>query len=133
MIDKIERLREGMGLTQDALEAMAELSRKRLSKLGRSGRLSASEALRTARVLMVPLDWLCDDEAPDEPPPLTMPVAEWERYVLEAIRSAGLSYSDVMAKLMGPTPPGDKMTGLFAETMPAISGPHSAKERKAAK
>jgi len=70
MLDKIERIREQRGLKQYELEQMAGLSRKRITKWKDVGEPTARQALRIARVLSVPVEWLCDDDAPDEPPPI---------------------------------------------------------------
>lgn len=56
-------------------------------------------ALRLARGLNVPLDWLADDEA-DYPPPSDS-VPSDERYLLQVIRDLNLSRDEAVRRLAG--------------------------------
>ena len=102
MREKLERMLERRGLSQTELERLAGLAENRISKLKAAKRSgpSAAEALRVARVLRVPMEWLCDDAATHDPDQIKPMLAEWEAYVIDAIRSAGLDYRDVMKRLM---------------------------------
>lgn len=84
------------------MERLAGLAENRIAKLKaakRSG-FSAAEALQVSRVLRVPMEWLRDDAATHDPDQVKPILAEWEAYVIDAIRSAGLDYRDVMKRLM---------------------------------
>ena len=102
MREKLERILERRGLSQAELERLAGLAENRIAKLKAAKRSgpSAAEALRVARVLRVPMEWLCDDAATHDPDHIKPMLAEWEAYVIDAIRSAGLDYRDVMKRLM---------------------------------
>ena len=100
MREKLERILERRGLSQAELERLAGLAENRIAKLKAAKRSgpSAAEALRVARVLRVPMEWLCDDAATHDPDHIKPMLAEWEAYVIDAIRSAAIGQvNDLLA------------------------------------
>lgn len=96
MIAKIDRWIETRQTTAAALERAALLSENRISKLRESGGrlLKAGEALRIARALQVPVDYLIDDQI-DEPPKVQTPVplSDGERALLRLGHRLGIDSS----------------------------------------
>lgn len=91
MIERIEKLREALGLKQHELETRAELSRHRVSTWANgTGEPTARQALRIARVLGVPLEWLADEDAPADPPVSLDAVRPGEELVMAAVRKIGV-------------------------------------------
>jgi transcriptional regulator with XRE-family HTH domain len=89
LAEKLERLRRRAGLSQGELAASVGTYQSRISEweLAKGGP-NLAQALRLARLLGVPLDYLADD-AQDEPPPASA-LSEDERYVLRTLRALGL-------------------------------------------
>jgi transcriptional regulator with XRE-family HTH domain len=87
MVAKIQHLLRDRGLHQAEFEPLAGLPKGRVSKwAGGQGEPTARQALRMARLLNVPLDYLADDDL-DEPPPASM--TDRERQVWEVVRTIG--------------------------------------------
>ena len=87
MVEKLSALLRSKGLTQSAFEAKALLSENRISKWKNgTGEPSAKEALRMARILEVPLEYLVDDEE-DDPAPYRE--TQRDRQLREIIRLYG--------------------------------------------
>lgn len=73
----------------------ADLPPNRVSKWkSGQGEPTARQALRIARVLRVPLEWLADEEAGDEPTALPG-LSPDEAVMLDVIRDSGLTRRDV--------------------------------------
>jgi transcriptional regulator with XRE-family HTH domain len=68
MLEKILMLAARNGLDQYEVEHLAALAPKRITKWkDGTGEPTASQALRLARLFKVPVEWLVDDEAAEEP------------------------------------------------------------------
>lgn len=102
VVKKILKMRERLGLSQEEIEVRAGLPHNRVGKWeAGTGEPRASQLKGLSRALGVPIDWLCDDDAPDEPPatePRGVVLSEGERIVLRLAREIG--YEDAAARLM---------------------------------
>lgn len=88
MVEKLDLALDERGWTQSAFEQAALLSANRISKWKNgTGEPTAKQALRMARLLDLPLEYLIDD---DQAEPGGMPVSEREKQVWEAIRTLGV-------------------------------------------
>lgn len=97
MVQKLDSLLKIRGIKQAAFERSVMLSENRISKWKNGqGEPSATEALRMARSLQVPVEWLIDD-ARDEPAPTEF--GEWERSVIALIDALGLEKQEVLRRL----------------------------------
>ena len=86
--EKLLKMRDGRGLSQAKLAARAGLARSAISDMEKDERRPyMDQALKLARALGIPLDFLADDSL-DEPPPSEM--TEDERQVIELFRGTGL-------------------------------------------
>jgi transcriptional regulator with XRE-family HTH domain len=122
MIDKLEILLREKGLTQAALEKLVGLSENKISKWKQKGEPRASEALRMARTLGVPVEYLIDD-AMDEPggePGLTAD----ERTIVDLFRVLGIGKLEAMRRLTA-TPAGyvESADATIREAAPPVRGP----------
>jgi transcriptional regulator with XRE-family HTH domain len=104
---RIEKVLSKRHLSQAELEQLAGLAKGRVSKWASGqGEPTARQALRIARVLGVPVEWLADDTAPGEPPEPAPapppPLSEDERYVLEVFRALEITRADAIRRLAGP-------------------------------
>jgi transcriptional regulator with XRE-family HTH domain len=101
MIDRVDRILAERGIDQDDFERLAKLPTNRFSKWKRgtgADSVSARYALSMARVLGVSVEWLIDDEAPDEAVESDGLTAD-ERDILNVIRRAGLGKVEALARL----------------------------------
>lgn len=97
MVQKLDSLLKVRGIKQAAFERSVMLSENRISKWKNGqGEPSATEALRMARSLQVPVEWLIDD-AQGEPAPTEF--GEWERSVIALINALGLERQEVLRRL----------------------------------
>lgn len=96
---KIDRLLAEKGMTQTELEHSAGLAPNRIAKLRTSGELTARQALRVARVLDVPIEWLVDDGAPEDVPRITL--TDDEIFILDVFRAKGIPRLEAAKRLMG--------------------------------
>lgn len=97
LADKLNRLlRESTtGVTEVARRA--NVSKSSLYRwLNGASYPPVDEALRLARVLGVPLDYLADDELDECPAPATAEITEDERAILEVFRAMGLSRTEAV-------------------------------------
>lgn len=82
MIEKLEILLREKGLTQASLEQRVMLSENRISKWKNgTGEPTGRQALRMARILGVPVEYLLDDEMdelPQAPPESSREMMVWE-------------------------------------------------------
>lgn len=93
MIEKVVRMLAARGLAQNELERMAGLSANRISKWkNKQGEPTARNIYRIARALGVPVDWLCDDAAPQEPPAAVLD--DREQTLLRQIRLLGVDEAE---------------------------------------
>ena len=100
MIDRIGKLLDEKGIDQGELESMAGLSFGRISKWkAGTGEPTAAQALRMARVLNVPLEWLVDDSAGEEiPPPMPYDRISEQRDVLKYLDDLG--YEEMRRRIL---------------------------------
>jgi transcriptional regulator with XRE-family HTH domain len=100
--EKIAWLCRERGLTQKRVGELAALPENRISKwLDGQGEPTARQALRLARVLDVPMDWLVDDEADVPPPDPGLSPAELR--AVEMTRALNLDASEVIRRMSHPT------------------------------
>lgn len=98
VIERIEKIRALRGLTQEELERAAALPRNRIPKwVGGRGVPSGPQSLRLARTLGVPVEWLVDESAPEEPPRQEPGLSESDWLVLDVARKIG--HAEVIAIL----------------------------------
>lgn len=94
---KILKMRERLGLTQEELEVRAGLPRNRVAKWeSGTGEPHARHLAGLARALTVPVEWLVDDQAADEPPaprPAGVVLSPEEQLLLAAVRELGYEES----------------------------------------
>jgi DNA-binding Xre family transcriptional regulator len=109
VIQKIEKMLAEKKVSQAALEREAMLSENRIAKLKESdGRLlKAWEALRIAKALGVPLEWLVDDEVQDLPAPAPQ-LTEPERIAALIVRQEGYDPETVYRLLRPGSSPGSQ-------------------------
>jgi transcriptional regulator with XRE-family HTH domain len=102
-ITKILEVAQSKKITQKALEQSAILGTNRLTKLKEGQEPGLWECLRIARVLDVPLEWLADESAADEPSPheASETLTREEAEVIRWIRDSGLPLSEVRRRLLG--------------------------------
>jgi transcriptional regulator with XRE-family HTH domain len=110
MLAKIDRILRDRRWSQADLQRAAGLAETRMSKWrAGQGEPSASQALRIARAINVPLEWLVNDEAPDEPPaaaePAGVALSDLDRAVLDVARRVG--HSRLLALAIEAQPPVD--------------------------
>lgn len=105
MIQRVERVMAERGIKQGELERSLGLSTNRISKWkGGQGEPTARQALKIARALAVPLEWLVSEDGPLDPPTVTA-VAEFspeERAVALVFRNARLDVDEAFARLLAP-------------------------------
>lgn len=98
MIEKIDELIKQKRLSQAALERTACLSENRISKWkDGTGEPTARQALRIARILKVPVEFLIDDEM--EAPPPVRELSPAEERAIEMVRALDLDVQDVIRGL----------------------------------
>ncbi len=103
MIEKIDHVRQLRGMTTEDLEGAARLGRNYLSnRFSRGTDPKAEHLLQIAQALDVSIEWLLDETTDGDPPPHDRYIVlkEWERYLIDALRSADMTYADVMRRLM---------------------------------
>lgn len=108
--EKISWLCRERGLTQKRVGELAALPENRISKwLDGQGEPTARQALRLARVLSVPLEWLADD-AQEVPPPASDGLDDDDRMVLRQWKHyrnrIGLTAEEAIDRLAGSRPIG---------------------------
>jgi transcriptional regulator with XRE-family HTH domain len=87
LVEKLEMALRSKGLTQGSFERLAMLSENRISKWkNNQGEPTVRQALRMARLLDLPLDYLADDEVDEEPHRL---IDDWERKIRDVIAIIG--------------------------------------------
>jgi transcriptional regulator with XRE-family HTH domain len=101
---RILKLLEGTGMDQGELESAALLSHGRVSKWKKGiGQPTAKQALRIARILNVPLEWLVDEEAgetpPETPPEVKPAYTAEEQAIIGAYRASGLTLDEAARHL----------------------------------
>lgn len=102
VIDRIEKLRIGRGLEQQEVESLAALGKGRYSKWKNgTGEPTARQALRIARLFGVPVEWLADDDAPEDPPVAVPLLSPDEERIIDVVRSLELSRKDAIRRLAG--------------------------------
>ena len=84
--ERIRWRREGLGLTQKALQKASKISQQMLSSLERGKASGTTELAALARALQVSAHWLKTGEGPMEPPPLEY-ISSDEREMLEEYRA----------------------------------------------
>jgi transcriptional regulator with XRE-family HTH domain len=118
MIDKIVTLAEAKGWDQGEFESLAGLPHGRISKWkADQGEPNARQALRMARLLDVPVEFLVDDSMEQPTVDETLLLAPDERYLLQLVRDLRLSREDAARGL------------AIAARMPAY-GPNDAVQGK---
>lgn len=141
MLEKIETRLTESGLRQTQLEKLAGLSHGRISKWkDGQGEPTASQALRIARLLNVPVQWLIDPEAPDEPAAADGLTAD-DRAVLEFCHDLGIGRREALRRLATaaqaaaqPAPEvanGHVARPLDPDTGAPLASPRSRKGRRA--
>ena len=129
IIEKLEILIQERGFTQGEVERLAGLAASRISKWkdGR-GEPTARQALRLARLLDVPMEYLVDDlaEGPAQQPHLT----DAELRAVEITRALGLSVGQVIVGLHHaaghPAPGADAADPQI--TYAESTGPHAGRK-----
>lgn len=107
MIEKIDDLLRKKGMSQAALERSALLSANRISKWkDEKGEPTGRQALRIARLLDVPVEYLLDDDM-EEPPALER-LSPAEERAVEMVRALGLGVQDVIRGLSSVAGRGDQ-------------------------
>lgn len=87
-IEKIQSILAERQIKAADLSRQTGLSESRISKwFGGTGTPNVYDAFRIARALEVPLEWLADLDAQDQPPPLRL--TEDEKTVLRLTRELG--------------------------------------------
>jgi transcriptional regulator with XRE-family HTH domain len=109
LVEKLEAVLRARGLTQSSFEKLASLSENRISKWKNDqGEPTVRQALRMARILDVPLDYLADDDLNDLP---SATMTERERQVWEVVRTIGPD--EAWRRLVGWRPAGNEPPGVW--------------------
>ena len=123
ILQKIQRSLAERRMSQAEAERLAGLPTNRITKWKDDrGKVTAAQALRLARVLGKPVEWLIDDEMIDVPPPL---ITRDEAIVLRIVRQMGVDYA--VDKL---TRPDGGTTGNVTIVGPPPAQPPKAKPTK---
>jgi hypothetical protein len=104
-IEKITMLLARKRIDQVELEARAKLPAGRVSKWATTGEPTGRQALRIARVLCVPVEWLIDDESLDEPPEKAIGLlTDADRAILQIVREKDLTLEAAIHRLLKEPP-----------------------------
>ncbi len=127
MIDRLDRILAERDISQIDFERLAGLPPNRISKWKRgtgADKVATKYALQIARALRVPMEWLIDEDAPEEPPEFGVISAD-ERVILDLIRDMGLGLREALARLAvsAPEPSGGRQS---------LPRPKGAREREKA-
>jgi len=119
-IEKIEKLLAAKGWKQNAFEKAAVLAENRISEWkDGEGEPTLRQALRIARLLQVPLEYLADDSL-DEPLPSTG-VTPDEAAILDLFRALRLDKAEGLRRLASP-PSGQQQAARHSHGSPPGRG-----------
>lgn len=97
--EKMARQRTRLGLSQADLGRLVGLQQSRINRWENGdGKPSMEQGQKLARALGVPLDWLAADDSTEEPP--APELTPDERAIIRSIRGSGLTYEEVMGRLI---------------------------------
>jgi transcriptional regulator with XRE-family HTH domain len=104
MVEKLDLALKEKGWTQTAFERAAMLSENRISKWKNgAGEPTAKQALRMARLLGLPYDFLIDD---DQDKPGLLPLSDREKQIWDVVRTIGVdeAWRRLLQPLVGAVP-----------------------------
>ena len=104
--EKLRRAMKDRRISQEEMAGVVDVSQNQVSRWVRGANTpDIYQGMMIARHLGLPLDFLADDRHDDVPAP---EFTEDERFVIQVIRDGKLTRDDVIKRLVGPSPPGDR-------------------------